>query len=318
VEAVYQTVPGISIESMQREPSLEADQALRSGLALLPKQLFCLVQDGFVQHLAFSRSGARLATADGNVIHIWDVGSGREIIRMAHSDKVNAVEFAPDDSRIASVSDDETARVWDTTSGREITRMPHKNYVMALAFSPDRKQILTGSLDKTARLWDAATGREIVRMTHDAAVRAVAFSPDGLLAASASESSTVFRFTGKTPQDNTARVWETASDREITRVAHDDDVEAIAFAADGRHFATGSADRTARIWETATGRLIAIMLHEDGVKCLAFSPDGQRLATGSSPPLLPSSERTRACLGDAHRAGSGAHGAPGFGIQRRL
>jgi WD40 repeat protein len=283
----------LAVESMRRLPSLEADQALRSGLALLPKPLFRLGHDGFVQSLAFSPSGARLATANGNTIHLWDVVSGREIIRMYHSDEVTVVAFASDGDHIASASRDKTARVWDATSGREIARMPHGNWVTAIAFSPDGKQLLTGSNDCTARLWDASSGREILRMTHDgAAVNAVAFSPDGYLAASASGSSAAFRLLGKTPQGNAARVWETGSGREIVRVRHTDDVVAVTFAGDGEYFATGSADRTARIWETATGRPIASLAHEDGVRCLAFSPDGQHLATGSGPLLLSFAEHT--------------------------
>ncbi len=64
---------------------------------------------------------------------------------------------------------------------------------------------------------------------------AVAFSPDGQRVATASE-------------DNTARVWEAATGREVARMAHDDIVTAVAFSPDGQRLATASVDNTARVW----------------------------------------------------------------------
>ena len=69
--------------------------------------------------------------------------------------------------------------------------------------------------------------------------------------------------------------------RPVARMAHDDNVLAVAFSPDGQRLATASWDNTARVWEAATGREVARMAHEGWVYAVAFSPDGQRLATAS-------------------------------------
>jgi WD40 repeat protein len=59
-------------------------------------------------------------------------------------------------------------------------------------------------------------------------------------------------------------------------------VRSVAFAPDGRTFASGSVDNTIRLWDTATGKeLRQLQGHQKQVDCVIFSPDGRRLASGS-------------------------------------
>ena len=106
-------------------------------------------------------------------------------------------------------------------------------------------------------------------MPHDNNVNAVAFSPGG-------------DYLATTSTDDTARVWETTSGKEVVRLLHQNNVNAVAFSPDGKYLATASTDGTARVWDATSGKEVARMPHEDGVNDVAFSPDGKYLATASA------------------------------------
>ena len=99
--------------SVKADPSsLEAEQILRSGLALLR----------------------------------------RPVARFTHEDGVKGVTFSPDGKYLATASQDNTARVWDVIDGSEVARIPHEDVVNGVAFSPNGKYLATASDDNTARV----------------------------------------------------------------------------------------------------------------------------------------------------------------------
>jgi hypothetical protein len=103
---------------------------------------------------------------------------------------------------------------------------------------------------------------------HEGIVETVVFSPDGKYVVSGS-------------LDNTARVWDVLTGREIARMTHEDFVVSLAFSPDGNHIVSGSYDGTARVWETYTSREVARMSHDDSVHSVDFSPDGKHVVSGS-------------------------------------
>ena len=265
----------LAVEAMRRSPSLEADQTLRHGLALLPRPIARLEHEGSVQAIALSPDGRYLATASQDYpVRVWEMTNGREVARLEHERVVTAVHidmsvaFSPDGHYLATASGDHTARVWEATSGREVMRLTHQDLVWMVAFSPDGHYLATASQDCTARVWEATSGHEVTRLPHEREVRVVTFSPDGTFLATASSS--------------IARVWEATRGREVGRLLHDNIVKAVTFSPDGTYLVSASSDHTARVWEPSGYREVARITHPGKVNAAAFSPDGAYLATASA------------------------------------
>jgi WD40 repeat protein len=204
------------------------------------------------------------------MISIWDVASGhREQMIAGHSGTVNQLVFSPSGDELLSSDTNGAVRVWDALPNREQERYFPATYELAL--SPQRTHLVGFGVGPGVQIWDVRReGVAIGLHGHQEAVEAATWSDDQRLVATAS-------------LDQTARVWDAATGRQLALMeGHSGWIFGVDVSPDARRLATGGADRTARIWDAATGEELLRLDHPQEVNTVQFNRDGTRLFTGLS------------------------------------
>ncbi|MGL4551913.1 MAG: WD40 repeat domain-containing protein, partial [Gemmataceae bacterium] len=136
----------------------------------------------------------------------------------------------------------------------------------AVAYDPTGTTLATGGADGTLRLWDARTGRP---------GRVLARGPVACLAVTISAGRVAAAFT-----DNTIRVYDTATGKELRRWEGGRHIRCLAFSPDGRTLAGGTGERIhVPLWDTRTGeRLLKPDGHQASLQSLAYPANGRLVA----------------------------------------
>lgn len=160
-----------------------------------------------------------------------------------HQDAVRQITFSPNQSYMATASDDGTIRLWPYDSQQILTTAPEPFHVL------------------TWKTPDMELGQSFAAT--------MTFSPDGaLVMASTTDSSSI---TG----------WHVDSGQPAFRLELPQPITHAVFSPDGRWIATASADRAISIWRAQTGQLYAQFTLAEPIQQLQFSADGTRLLTAS-------------------------------------
>jgi WD40 repeat protein len=265
---------------------------------------------------SFSADGTLIATPGGltgstagNRLRIWDATTGQPAMEFPEGSRTDlsadSVAFSPDGRLLAAgfggIQDVSYIELWDIERRERIAVLPgstaipgfttdeNSGSIPGLAFSPDGKHLVAafGSMNLMSRgdtgnfpllVYDVAT-RQVVRRLegHRNFCMAVAFSRDGSRMASAS-------------QDGTARIWDTATWRELQVLDNPDTaseagqrrVYDVAFSPNGALLAMASAEGNVILFDVASGDVLQKLRgHSNEVQGVAFAPDGLTLASGS-------------------------------------
>jgi RNA polymerase sigma factor (sigma-70 family) len=244
-----------------------------------------------IRSLTFSPNNQTLASmASGNEteVWLWDVATGKLLLKLEQEPRITTVSFSPDGKIVALGGGKpvpapfkpergmNAVRLWDTTTGRLLRTLEgHEQPLLASCFSPDGKLLASGSLDQTIRLWDAATGKELRKWKTDQyPAQSLSFSADSKLLAVGSGGPAV-------------HLWDVTTGEELQRPekAHKGQVNSVAFSPDGKILATaarGGGDNTIRLWEAASGKPIRWLRHPGEAHAVAFALDGKTLASGGA------------------------------------
>lgn len=260
-----------------------SDGTVRLWDAITWKELRRLDEQKQVNGLALSPDGKTLAiagSADPNAIHLWDVATGKEQLRIEAAPEkqaVNCFAFSPDGKRLASATGhfaDSNISLWDPAAGKQFKRIagPPADAV-AIAFSPDGQTLAAAGFDNVVRQWDVATGVERKPLgEHLGHVEFVAVSPDGVTIATGC-------------RDQGIRIWEAATGKKLHQYEEQLLAEhpRLAFSPDGRLLASANnKDLSISLWDPARQQVTAILMgHSDRIDALRFLADGRTLLSWS-------------------------------------
>jgi WD40 repeat protein len=177
--------------------------------------------------------------------------------------------------------------------------------VGAVAFTPDEQSVITGAGDGTVRRWDVGTG--IVLRGHRAQPAPLRGTVGQGSSVSAAEASPDARTVMTAGNDESARLWDIRTGREIVRpqdcgykpsfpfsclqigvvaaaiqTDNHGPLEGAAFSPDGRKIATAGPDEAAFVLDATSGRMLTwLQGHTQKVADVAYSADGKRLVTAA-------------------------------------
>lgn len=239
----------LAVESMKRQRSFEADQALRAALAVAaPVHWDWRGQGNPVSQVTWSPDSKQVAVGhqDGRC-HVLDADTGGELVTVQH-----------ESDRVPITVDEQLER-------RYFDRRPIPTHetitypVTGLAFSKDGSSLVTTSGDGSCRLWDIPSGREVYRYSRDSPLTTLAVDEAWGVAVCGAKDGTValLDLVEQRP------LWEGGVPRtEIIQVA---------FARDSRYIAV-----------TGTGGLV-LALTAEGVQQWRYEADFECTAVGVSP-----------------------------------
>jgi WD40 repeat protein len=239
--------------------------------------------------LAFTKDGDLIAVNVDGATTRWSLGASWRLVRVVGSgdsnsaltDRVNALQFSPDGTLLASGSGEPSRggqiKLWDPNSGQLLRSFDdvHSDAVLALDFSPDGKQLASGAADRFVRVLDLKSGkvtRSLEGHTHH--VLGVSWKPDGRTLASSGA-------------DNQIKIWDVAAaDRRAAVAGFGKEVSGVHFYGTQGEAIAVAGDGQIKIVNETGGTVRALQTLGDFLQAAAITADGRTLIVGGQSGVL--------------------------------
>ncbi|KAL1498683.1 hypothetical protein AB1Y20_013995 [Prymnesium parvum] len=180
---------------------------------------------------------------------------------------VTQVLFAPDGTKVISISDDHSLKCWDAETMAIQTSNPraHASGVTAMDCAPNGSTVVSGSTDKSIKLWDLATLKLVREQRVGFTISAWCFSPDQTLVACAHRGTLRVCAAGASAAIPTSPPFPRvstyggggvdAADLNVLREvcdAHKDGIKLVCFSPDAKKIASSSEDCSVKVWDADT------------------------------------------------------------------
>ena len=236
-----------------------------------------------VATLSQDGSIAAIGDKNGTQIHLWDTTTGRRLMTLnGHASfleedpdgtdlEIRMLAFTPDQSMLASTSEDKTVMLWNTQNGaKRATLKGHQSWVTTVAFSSDGEIVASGDGNKIIKVWDVEAGRERATLRgHKNTINALTFAPEGAPLYS--------KCLASGSADGTIRFWNPDTGHELATftAGHIEWVKAIAFAENDATLASAAFNGTVEVWNPETAQKLTTFIKglNDWTDAVAFSPD---------------------------------------------
>jgi WD40 repeat protein len=233
----------------------------------------------------FIGDGNSLATVGGNgspyetprrgELAVWDLKTCRKKFVLKQKAAVRGVAASPDGKFLAIGDFDGRTKLLDALTGETLSVLQSDAAINAVAFSRSSNLIVSGNLGEKITIWDTIKRTTESLLLTNEAVLNVAISSDGNAIVATTRSGNAYLFNLLYP--NERKKLRTYDDPTIDAP----NAEAVAFAPDGRSFATACRNQV-RLWGCPSGKLIRDFTTPKNINSIAFSTDGTTLAAVDS------------------------------------
>jgi WD40 repeat protein len=241
-------------------------------------------KSGWTWQVAFSpdEKQALCSTGVAASLMLWDLDKGTEVRKYTGFPVwAYGAGFSPDGKYALgseggrnedNMGGKNNLRLYDAESAKLVREFEgHTGYVWRAFYSPDGKKIASvGANDQSLRIWDPETGKSLVTVkdAHDGNVVGLAWSPDSKSVLTSG-------------RDQTCKLWDAETGKPLKKFeGFPDDIEAVAFAKDGKRFLAGGEKLVHVVDVDSTKIVHRFEEHTGQVLAVAFLPDGTRALSG--------------------------------------